>query len=87
MTELQVYAPGLRDPNKLMHLSHQMDVLPMRFKIDAPHDMVYFEIDDATKVNLRQIHHLFTNIGLEPRFVGQIPPELQNGEITQRLMP
>lgn len=87
MIEILVYAAGLRDPNKLMLLGHQVDVLPTRYKIDIPHDMVYFEIDDPSKITLRQIHNLFENIGLEPRFVGQIPPELKRGDVTDRLVP
>ncbi len=86
MTELLVYAPGLRKGDYLMHLSHQMDMLAARYKVDAPHDMVYFEIDDPSKVSLRVINNLFENIGLEPRFVGQIPPELKRGDITDRLV-
>jgi hypothetical protein len=86
MTELLVYAPGLRDDDKLMQLSHQMDMLAARYKVDAPHDMVYFEIDEPEKTSLRQFNDLFENIGLRPRFVGQIPPELKNGSDTDRLV-
>ena len=86
MTELLVYAPGLRDGDKLMHLSHQMDMLAARYKVDAPHDMVYFEIDDAARFSVRQINDIFEHIGLVPRFVGQIPPEMKQGFTTHRLM-
>lgn len=85
MTELLVYAPGLRDNDKLMQLSHQMDMLASRYKVDATHEMVYFEMDDPNLVTLRQVNDLFENIGLQPRFVGQIPPELKKGNVTDRL--
>ena len=85
MTELLVYAPGLRAEDKLMQLSHQMDMLAARYKVDAPHDMVYFEIDDPDKITLKQINDLFENIGLAPRFVGQIPDNLKRGDITDKL--
>jgi len=85
MTELLVYAPGLRDDDKLMQFGHQMDMLACRYKVDAPHDMVYFEIDEPEKMTLRQINNLFENIGLQPRFVGHVPTELQNGSSTDRL--
>jgi len=79
MTELLVYAPGLRTGDKLMHLSHQMDMLAARYKVDAPHDMVYFEIDDPQRISLRQINDIFEHIGLTPRFVGQIPEAMKHG--------
>jgi hypothetical protein len=85
MTELLVYAPGLRAGDKQMHLGHQMDMLSARYKVDAAHEMVYFEIEDPEKITLRQVNDLFENIGLQPRFVGQIPDELKRGDITDRL--
>jgi len=81
MIELEVYARGLRAESVLLQLRGQMDMLShMRYKIDANHDIVYFEIDDPKKVSLRQIDNVFTNIGLEPRFVGQLPEELEVGD-------
>jgi len=86
MTELLVYAPGLRREGKIMQLGHQVDMLAARYKVDAPHEMVYFEIDDPAKITLKQVNDLFENIGLQPRFVGQIPAELKSGHITDRLV-
>ena len=85
MTELLIYAPGLRKEDKQMQLSHQMDMLSARYKVDAAHDMVYFEIDDPDKITLRQVHDLFENIGLKPRFVGQIPDAMKRGDVTDKL--
>ncbi len=85
MTELLVYAPGLRKENKVMQLGHQMDMLAARYKVDAAHDMVYFEIDNPAKVTLKQVQDLFDNIDLEARFVGQLPAELRRGDVTERL--
>ncbi len=87
MTELLVYAPGLRLEERIMQLGHQMDILAARYKVDANHDMVYFEIDDPTKISLRQVSELFESIGLQPRFVGQVPSELRSGDVTDRLVP
>jgi hypothetical protein len=86
MTELLVYAPGLRNEDKVMHLGHQMDMLAARYKVDAPHEMVYFEIDDPKKITLRQVNDLFESIGLRPKFVGQIPPEMRAGDVTDKLV-
>jgi len=79
MTEVLVYAPGIRQEQKLVQFSHQVDMLATRYKVDAPHDLVYFEIDDADRISVKQINDLFENVGLEPRFVGQIPDALKRG--------
>ncbi len=86
MIELAVYAPGLRAEEKLMQLSHQMDMLAARYKIDAPHDMVYFEIDDPQRITLTQINDIFEHIGLAPRFVGHMPKEMKQGNVTEKLV-
>ena len=86
MTELLVYAPGLRSEDKLMQLGHQMDMLAARYKIDALHDMVYFEIDDPQRINIQQINDIFEHIGLQPRIIGQIPEALKQGIVTEKLV-
>ena len=86
MTEILVYAPGLRSEEKLMQFHHQTDMLAARCKVDAAHDMVYFEIDDPEKVSLKQFTDLFEDIGLVPRLVGHIPPEIRRGDTTERLV-
>jgi hypothetical protein len=86
MIELEVYAKGLRKQQHIIELSNQMNSYPrIRFKIDTNHDLVYFEIDDSEEVTFRQLNELFTQIGLIPRFVGQIPESLGSGEETTRL--
>lgn len=86
MIELEVYARGLRADSLLLQLQSQMDVIPhVRYKIDSHHEIVYFEIDDPKAVTLRQLDNVFTNIGLTPRFVGQLPEELAEEGGTQRL--
>ena len=80
MTELLVYAPGIRQEEKLVQFSHQIDMLATRYKVDAAHDLIYFEVDDAEKISLRQINNLFENIGLRPRFVGHIPESVRQGD-------
>ena len=87
MIELEVYACGLRDGDNLLQLQSQMDVMPrIRYKVDVRHDLVYFEVDNPADVTQRQIAKLFEAIGLEARFVGQIPPEIELGSDTIRLV-
>jgi hypothetical protein len=86
MIELEVYARGLRRESNILQIRNQMDMLPrVRYKIDANHDLVYFEIDDPKDVTLRQINDVFSDVGLIPRFVGQIPDTLRKGDETTRL--
>ena len=81
MTELQFYVPGLRAEEKLMQLHHQTDMLAARCKVDASHDMIYFEIADPSRISLRQITELFDDIGLAPRLVGALPPEIRRDDV------
>ncbi|MCB1224883.1 MAG: hypothetical protein KDK99_03640 [Verrucomicrobiales bacterium] len=86
MIEIEIYAKGLRGTRYLMELRGQMDMLPkVRYKIDDRHDLVYFEIDDPQEVSVEMIDSLFTNIGLQPRFVGQIPEGMRQSDHTVRL--
>ena len=86
MIELEVYARGLRDNQCMMHLQSQMNIIPQaRYKVDANHDLVYFEIDEPGTVTQRQITRVFESIGLEPRFVGQLPPGVPLGSETGRV--
>lgn len=86
MIEVEVYARGLRADSLLLQLQSQMDLLPhVRYKIDTHHDLVYFEIDDPKQISLRELDGVFTNIGLTPRFVGQLPEDLATDTETKRM--
>lgn len=87
MFELEVYAAGVRDLNKVLELDHELETLPgLRYKVDRNHDLVYLELDEAT-VTFREIRAVFRKLGLEPRFVGAIPSELRPKIKTQLLSP
>ena len=84
MIEVEIYAPGLRSESNVMQLRNQMDHFPkVRYKVDARHDLVYFEIDKPGDINQMEIHQIFDAIDLQPRFVGQIPEELRTGQTTR----
>ena len=52
-------------------MGQQLDLLPqLRYKIDAAHEIVYFEADNVSGLTQRSIAELFESIGLRPRFVG-----------------
>jgi hypothetical protein len=85
MLELEVYATGLRDLNKILELDHELEAVPrLRYKVDRNHDLVYLELDEPT-ITFREIRALFRKLDLNPRFVGAIPPELRPRTKTQPL--
>ncbi|WP_395752718.1 hypothetical protein [Prosthecobacter sp.] len=84
MIEVEIYAPGLRSESNVMQLRNQMDHFPkVRYKVDARHDLVYFEIDKPGDISQMEIHQIFEAIDLQPRFVGQIPDALRTGQTTR----
>jgi hypothetical protein len=85
MLDLEVYAAGVRDVNKVLELDHELEaVAGLRYKVDRNHDLVYLELDEPT-VTFREIRAIFRKLGLEPRFVGAIPDELRPKTKTQLL--
>ena len=85
MLELEVYAAGVRDLNKILELDHELEAVPgLRYKVDSNHDVVYLELDAPT-VTFRDIRAMFRKLDLEPRFVGNIPAELRPKAKTQPL--
>jgi hypothetical protein len=85
MLELEVYAAGVRDLNKILELDHELEtVAGLRYKVDRNHDLVYLELEEPT-VTFREIRASFRKLGLEPRFVGSIPSELRPKSKTQLL--
>ena len=46
MMELEVYAAGLRDLNKILQLDHQLEAIAgLRYRVDSNNDLVYFGVD------------------------------------------
>jgi len=86
MIELEVYAAGVRDLNKILELDHEFETISgLRYKVDSNHDIVYLEIDDEPTITFREIRAIFRRLGLDPRFVGAIPAELRPKSPTQLL--
>ncbi len=85
MLELEVYAAGLRDLDKILELDHQLSSIPgLRYKVDRNHDLVYLELDQPT-ITFREIRAIFRKLSLDPRFIGAIPSELRPKTKTQPL--
>jgi hypothetical protein len=85
MIELEVYAAGLRNIDKILELDHLLETIPgLRYKVDRNHDLVYLEMEE-TGITLRELRAMFRKIGLEPRFIGAVPDELREKSKTQLL--
>jgi len=83
--ELEVYAAGVRDLNKIMELDIEFEAIPdLHYKVDREHDIVYMELEWPS-VTFREIRATFRKLGLDPKFVGAIPPELRPKTKTQPL--
>lgn len=85
MVELEIYAAGLRQPEKMLGLALELDVMPnLRYKVDTNHDIVYMEFHGDIPSTMT-IESIFRKLGLQARFVGQIPPEANPNKKTQRI--
>jgi hypothetical protein len=83
MIELEVYAAGVRDLNKILELDHQLEAIAgLRYKVDSNHDLVYLELEEPT-ISFREIRAIFRKLELDPRFIGAVPPELRPKTKTQ----
>ena len=85
MIELEVYAAGIRNVDKILQLDHELEAVPsLRYKIDSNHDIVYLDFDEPT-LTIQEVRAVFRKLGLEPRIVGRGPSELNPKSKTQPL--
>ncbi len=85
MIDIEVYAAGLRHPDKMMALALELDGLSgLRYKVDTNHDIVYMEFSDQAPT-LNGLQSVFRKAGLEAKFVGHLPPEVSSKKKTQRI--
>ena len=85
MLELEVYAAGVRELNKILELDIELGaIMGLRYKVDRNHDIVYMELEEPI-VTFREIRSIFRNLELEPKFVGAIPAEMRPKTKTQLL--
>ena len=85
MIELEIYAAGVRGSDKMMALGLELEGLPgLRYKVDVNHDIIYMEFSKDVP-SLSAVESLFRRVGLEPKFVGQLPPEVSTKKSTQRI--
>lgn len=85
MIEVEIYAPGVRQPDKMLGLALELDVIPnLRYKVDTNHDIVYMEFGKEVPA-LETLESFFRKIDLDPRLVGQLPQQQNSAKKTQRI--
>jgi hypothetical protein len=85
MSELEIYAAGVRQPEKMLGLALELDVIPnLCYKVDTNHDIVYMEFGGGVP-SVGTLESIFTKLGLRALFVGQLPPEGNSPKKTQRI--
>lgn len=86
MIEIEVYAAGVRELDKIMQLDSELGTIQgLRYKIDSNHDLVYMEFEESPAITHQRIRSIFRELDLEARFVGTIPPALFGKTKTQRV--
>lgn len=76
MIELEVYAAGVRNLEKILELDHELEAIPgLHYKVDSNHDIIYLEFEHAS-VSVQELKGIFAKLGLDAKFVGTIPAEL-----------
>ena len=85
MIELEVHPAEVRILNTILELDQQLEAIPgLRDKVNSNYDIVDLQVDEPT-ITFREIRSRFIKLGLEPRFVGAIPPESRPRSETQIL--
>ena len=85
MVELEVYAAGVRAPDKMLGLALELDVIPrLRYKVDTDHDIIYMEFEDEVP-RLSTFEVLFAKLELDLKFVGRLPEDVISCKKTQRI--
>lgn len=85
MIELEVYAAGVRQPDKMMGLALELDVHPgLRYKVDTNHDIIYMEFNGAVP-SQHDLESIFRKAGLDAKFVGKLPSEVSSKKKTERI--
>lgn len=83
MVELEVYAAGIRNPDKIMGLDLELDAVPgLRYKVDTNHDIVYMEFTGKPPT-MHGLQSIFRKLDIEAKFVGALPPEMKPKSETQ----
>ena len=83
MIELEVYAAGIRNHEKILELDQEVEAIAgLHYKVDSNHDIVYKEFEDPS-ITLTEVKGIFAKLGLSAKIVGSVPAELTPKKKTQ----
>ena len=86
MIEIEVYAAGVRNLEKILELDHELEAVGgLHYKVDSNHDIVYFEMERVT-MTIGELKSIFTRLGLHAKIVGSIPEEMRPRRKTEPLI-
>ena len=87
MTELEIYAAGVRAPDKLMGLDLELGAIPgLHYKVDTLHDIIFLESENGV-LSLEGIRSIFNKLDLTARFVGPAHSLAPSQSATQLIRP
>ena len=87
MVEIEVYARGLRAPDKLLGIDLELGAIPgLRYKVDTLHEINFLESDDPA-ISLEEIGGIFRKLDLNALFVGQTHSVAHSLSATQVIAP
>jgi hypothetical protein len=76
MIEIEVYAAGVRNLEKILELDHELEAISgLHYKVDSNHDIVYMEMETPS-FTVTDIRAIFSKLGLDAKVVGTIPSEI-----------
>ena len=85
MVEIEVYAAGVRSPDKMLGLALELDVIPgLRYKVDTEHDIINMEFAGEVPL-LSTFEAIFSKLELALKFVGRLPEEMNSCKKNQRI--
>ena len=86
MIEIEIYAAGVRNLEKILELDHELEAVPgLRYKVDSNHDIVYLDFDEPT-LRIQEIRAIFRKIpGSTREWWRPVPEELNPTSKTQAL--
>jgi hypothetical protein len=87
VVEIEIYAKGLRAPDKLLGLNLEFGAIAgLHYKLDTLHDIMFIGSENLT-ISLQEIASIFAKLGLKACFVGQTHSVAHTLTATQLIQP
>ena len=88
MIELEVYAAGLRNIDKILELDHLLETIPgLRYKVDRNHDLVYLEMEENRRLLCANCARCFAKSGSNRGSLAPSPMKCAKNQRRNRSLP